>query len=193
MINSKINSCEKTILGGLARGCHRSPATVRKSNLTNSRKTIVKRFTMPPTREMGSVRQEGASSIASRCSSEILPDGSSVVVDRFRNIEGDRLTALIGDAVTKGVFPHKKFIQHDSELDFGGKIQVAVCMYLLVEEENAKAYWTEERRELARKKLTKKRNNVSEQVKKTMIGKLNVVKTLVHGIMKKHSYWYDAV
>lgn len=98
-------------------------------------------------------------------------DGSSVVVDSKRSQHYKTMTGLIGEAITSAVFPHKKFIQQDSQLDYGSKIQKAVCKYLNITDANAEAYWTEERREVARKKLTKKRNNVSEQVKRTMIGK----------------------
>jgi hypothetical protein len=79
-------------------------------------------------------------------------------------MQKNRLTRCI----TKEVFPYYKFILLDSELDFGGRLQKRRCAKLCVTHDQT-GYW-EMNREKVRTKLTRKRNNVTEAVRRKMTG-----------------------
>lgn len=76
---------------------------------------------------------------------------------------------ILTRCITRHVFPYQKFILLDSELDFGGRLQKRIC-YKLNVLHDAKGYW-ESQREPVRVKLAKKRNNVTEAIRKKMEGK----------------------
>ena len=71
--------------------------------------------------------------------------------------------------ITREVFPFYKFVLLDSELDYGGRLQKRICSKLSVTHDD-RGYW-EMNREKVRTKLTRKRNNVMEAVRKKMTGK----------------------
>ena len=71
--------------------------------------------------------------------------------------------------MTKDIFPFKKFVLMERELDFGGRLQKRVTYKLNVEQE--KEEWWKDNRELIRKRLTKKCNNVQEAIRRKLISK----------------------
>ena len=75
-------------------------------------------------------------------------------------------SCLLTQCITKEVFPYYKFILLESELDYGGRLQKRVCAKLCVTHDPA-GYW-EMNREKVRTKLTRKRNNVMEAIRKKM-------------------------
>lgn len=78
---------------------------------------------------------------------------------------------LLTRCITRNIFPFQKFILLDSELEFGGRLQKRVCNKLNVRHD-PQGYW-DSNRERVRVKLTKKRNNVTELIRKKMESKLN--------------------
>jgi hypothetical protein len=62
--------------------------------------------------------------------------------------------------------------QRNSELDYGGRLQKRICSKLSVTQDPS-GYW-EMNREMVRTKLTRKRNNVTEAIRKKMTGKLSM-------------------
>jgi hypothetical protein len=78
-------------------------------------------------------------------------------------------SCLLTRCITKDVFPYYKFILLDSELDYGGRLQRRICKKLNVTQDPS-GYW-EINREKVRTKLTRKRNNVTEAIRKKMTGK----------------------
>ena len=78
---------------------------------------------------------------------------------------------VLSRCVIDHVFPYKKFVTHEEELEYGQNLQRRVCHKLKVK--NPKDFWRK-RREQVRKRLGRKRNNVSEIVKRKrkMIGKI---------------------
>lgn len=96
-----------------------------------------------------------------------LSDGSVFVMDKGT---GDRYKfqqSLMSVTVTNDVFPHKKFIQKEEEMEFGKKLQHAVVKGVGINKDNEKEFWSSVR-EQVRRTLTKKRNNVMEHIKKKM-------------------------
>lgn len=79
--------------------------------------------------------------------------------------------AMISNAVSSKIFPYKKFIQWDEELEHGSKVQRALCRELNVSNKNSQEFWRSYK-EKTRYKMTRKRNNVLEQLRRAMIGKL---------------------
>ena len=73
------------------------------------------------------------------------------------------------ECVTKDIFPFKKFVLLERELDYGGRLQKRVTYKLNVEKE--KEEWWKDNRELIRKRLTKKRNNVQEAIWQKLMSK----------------------
>jgi hypothetical protein len=89
----------------------------------------------------------------------IMSEVSSLAVEQGNN-------CLLTRCITKRIFPFQKFILLDSELDLGGRLQKRVCHKLNVRHD-IQGYW-ESNRELVRVKLTKKRNNVTESIRRKM-------------------------
>jgi hypothetical protein len=89
----------------------------------------------------------------------IVSEVSSLAVEQGNN-------CLLTRCITKHIFPFQKFILLDSELDLGGRLQKRVCHKLNVWHD-IQGYW-ESNRELVRVKLTKKRNNVTESIRRKM-------------------------
>jgi hypothetical protein len=94
--------------------------------------------------------------------------GQTVVSDITCLAEEQARSCLLTRCITKDVFPFYKFILLDSELDYGGKLQKRICSKLSVTHDRA-GYW-ETNREKVRTKLTRKRNNVTEAIRKKMTG-----------------------
>ena len=92
----------------------------------------------------------------------IISDISSMAAEQANG-------CLLTRCITKEIFPFQKFIILDSELDFGARLQKRIC-YKLTVSYDTRGYW-ENNREKVRAKLTKKRNNVTEAIRKKMIGK----------------------
>ena len=92
--------------------------------------------------------------------------GQTVVSDITSLAEEQARSCLLTQCVTKEIFPYYKFILLDSELDYGGRLQKRVCTKLCVTHDQA-GYW-EMNREKVRTKLTRKRNNVTEAIRKKM-------------------------
>lgn len=94
--------------------------------------------------------------------------GQTVVSDITSHAEEQARSSLLTRCITKEVFPYYKFILLDSELDFGGRLQKRICAKLCVTHDQT-GYW-EMNREKVRTKLTRKRNNVTEAVRRKMTG-----------------------
>jgi hypothetical protein len=94
--------------------------------------------------------------------------GQTVVSDITSLAEEQARSCLLTRCITKDVFPYYKFILLDSELDYGGRLQKRICEKLSVTHDRA-SYW-EMNREKVRMKLTRKRNNVTEAIRKKMTG-----------------------
>lgn len=94
--------------------------------------------------------------------------GRTLVSDVSSLAEAQARLCLLTRCITKNIFPYQKFILLDSELDFGGRLQRRIC-YKLNVIHDPKGYW-ESNREPVRVKLTKKRNNVTESIRKKMEG-----------------------
>jgi hypothetical protein len=94
--------------------------------------------------------------------------GQTVVSDVTSLAEEQARSCLLTRCITKDVFPYYKFILLDSELDYGGRLQKRICGKLSVTHDRA-SYW-EMNREKVRMKLTRKRNNVTEAIRKKMTG-----------------------
>jgi hypothetical protein len=94
--------------------------------------------------------------------------GQTVVSDITSLAEEQARSCLLTRCITKDVFPYYKFILLDSELDYGGRLQKRICGKLSVTHDRA-SYW-EMNREKVRMKLTRKRNNVTEAIRKKMTG-----------------------
>jgi len=91
----------------------------------------------------------------------VVSDVSSLAVAQAR-------LCLLTRCVTRHIFPFQKFILLDSELDYGGRLQKRIC-YKLNVMHDPEGYW-ESNREQIRVKLTKKRNNVTEAIRRKMEG-----------------------
>ena len=101
---------------------------------------------------------------------EILTPGGSVIVSDITSVVGVAArNSIVTECVTKEIFPFKKFVLLERELDFGGKLQKRVTYKLNVEHE--KEEWWKDNRELIRKRLTKKRNNVQEAIRRKVMSK----------------------
>jgi hypothetical protein len=98
--------------------------------------------------------------------------GQTVVSDITSLAEEQARSCLLTQCITKEVFPYYKFVLLDSELDYGGRLQKRICGKLNVTHDE-KGYW-ENNREKVRTKLTRKRNNVTEAIRKKMTGKSGV-------------------
>jgi hypothetical protein len=96
--------------------------------------------------------------------------GQTVVSDITSLAEEQTRSCLLTRCITKDVFPYYKFILLDSELDYGGRLQKRICGKLSVARDQQSSYW-EMNREKVRMKLTRKRNNVTEAIRKKMTGK----------------------
>ena len=72
--------------------------------------------------------------------------------------------SILTERVTEEILPFKKFIILEQELDFGGRLQKRVCYKLNVEQDQNT--WWKENKELIRKRLTKKQNNVQEAIRR---------------------------
>ena len=90
--------------------------------------------------------------------------GQTVVSEITSLAEEQARSCLLTQCITKEVFLYYKFILLDSELDYGGRLQKRVCAKLCVTHDQA-GYW-EMNREKVRTKLTRKRNNVTEAIRK---------------------------
>jgi hypothetical protein len=98
-----------------------------------------------------------------------MPDQGQTVVSDITSLAKEQArSCLLTQCITKEVFPYYKFILLDSELNFGGRLQERVCSKLNVTHDQSR-YW-EMNRERVRTKLTRKRNNVTEAVRKKMTG-----------------------
>jgi hypothetical protein len=95
--------------------------------------------------------------------------GQTVVSDITSLAEEQARSCLLSQCITKEVFPYYKFVLLDSELDYGGRLQRRICGKLNVTHDPG-GYW-ENNREKVRTKLTRKRNNVTEAIRKKMTGK----------------------
>ena len=101
---------------------------------------------------------------------EIQTGGGSVVVSDITSVVSDAVKrSILTECVTKEIFPFKKFILLEQELDFGGRLQKRVCYKLNVEQDQNT--WWKENKELIRKRLTKKRNNVQEAIRRKLMSK----------------------
>jgi hypothetical protein len=104
-----------------------------------------------------------------RYQAEKSSDGSVIVCDKSEMTQEAVYMAMISDAVSKKIFPYKKFVQWDEELEHGSKVQRAICRELNVTKKNSIEFWRKYK-EKTRYKMTKKRNNVLEQLRRAMIG-----------------------
>jgi hypothetical protein len=95
--------------------------------------------------------------------------GRTVVSDISSLAEAQARLCLLTRCITRDIFPFQKFILLDSELDYGGRLQKRICYKLNVRQDPV-GYW-ETNREQIRAKLTKKRNNVTEAIRRKMGGK----------------------
>jgi hypothetical protein len=95
-----------------------------------------------------------------------------VVSDITSLAEEQARSCLLTRCITRDVFPYYKFILLDSELDYGGRLQKRICSKLSVTQDPS-GYW-EMNREMVRTKLTRKRNNVTEAIRKKMTGELSM-------------------
>jgi hypothetical protein len=95
--------------------------------------------------------------------------GRTVVSEVSSLAEDQMKLCLLTRCITRHIFPYQKFILLDSELDFGGRLQQRIC-YKLNVKHDPKGYWGSNR-EQVRVKLAKKRNNVTEAIRKKMEGK----------------------
>jgi hypothetical protein len=91
-----------------------------------------------------------------------------VVSDITSLAEEQARSCLLTRCITRDVFPYYKFILLDSELNYGGRLQKRICSKLSVSQDPS-GYW-EMNREKVRTKLTRKRNNVTEAIRKKMTG-----------------------
>jgi hypothetical protein len=100
-------------------------------------------------------------------------EGESVVVSDITSDVSDAVQkSILTECVTKEIFPFKKFILLEQELNFGERLQKRVCYKLNVEQEQD--VWWKENKELIRKRLTKKRNNVQEAIRRKLMSKCTV-------------------
>ena len=83
---------------------------------------------------------------------------------QFVSAEKSAITKCIQDSV----WPKKKWIIKERELDWGSKLQKCVCSKQKIPESSAKSYW-EDNKEEVRRRLIRKRNNVLYELKKKMI------------------------
>jgi hypothetical protein len=94
--------------------------------------------------------------------------GQTGVSDITSLAEEHACSCLLTQCITKEVFPYYKFVLLNSELDYGGRLQKRICGKLNVTHDEV-GYW-ENNREKVRMKLTRKRNNVTEAIRKKMKG-----------------------
>lgn len=97
-----------------------------------------------------------------------MPGGQLVVEDASGTVDSEMWDHMITKCVVNDIYPNKKFVTLDHELDFGGRLQKRVVhkMNIKTEHEN---FWTKNK-ESVRKKLARKRNNVQEICRKRMTG-----------------------
>jgi hypothetical protein len=97
-------------------------------------------------------------------------DGRRTVVSDISPAMSDVAQAtMLTECISKEVFPYKKFVTLEAELDYGMTLQKRICYKMNVLQEQDT--WWSSRRELVRKKLAKKRNNVQEALRKKIVGK----------------------
>jgi hypothetical protein len=126
--------------------------------------------TVPAT--IGTIMQqesERSTAVPSRFDVGTNIQGQTVVSDITSLAEEQAKSCLLTRCITREVFPFYKFVLLDSELDYGGRLQKRICSKLSVTHDD-RGYW-EMNREKVRTKLTRKRNNVTEAVRKKMTGK----------------------
>ena len=86
------------------------------------------------------------------------------VVDSFVQNRVLQERAAITCCVNEKVWPFKKFIVHESELDLGSKLQKVVCRGLHIRSDEVESFWNRNR-ETVRNALTRKRNNTMEAIR----------------------------
>lgn len=71
---------------------------------------------------------------------------------------------MIGDVVNKNIFEHVKFIVNDEEMAFGSSLQRTVCYLMNLDDQmTQRAFWLKNKDDI-RRKLRKKKNNVTNAV-----------------------------
>ena len=82
-------------------------------------------------------------------------DGRTTVVSDISPAMSDVAQAtMLTECISKEVFPYKKFVTLEAELDYGMTLQKRICYKMNVLQEQDT--WWSSRRELVRKKLAKK-------------------------------------
>ena len=120
-------------------------------------------------RDSGSSRNRSTNELQEMSRFSFSSDAGTVVdaLDHHREAVEK---SMITDAVMKHVFPYKKFIILEKELDYGQNLQRRVCYKLNRKGDDHQKFWARVK-EQVRKNLGRKRNNVMENIKKKMIGK----------------------
>ena len=96
-------------------------------------------------------------------------NGVNMVSDMSSFLSQTAHLSLMTECVSKWVFPYKKFVILEQELEYGQTLQKRVCYKLNVLREQEE--WWKENMEIVRKKLGKKRNNVQETIRRKTMSK----------------------
>ena len=101
-------------------------------------------------------------------------DAQGQVTDRFEKSQKEAEKAGITKVIRESIWPKKKWVLLERELDWGSPLQKCVCKKQMVLQEDAQDYW-ETYREEVRRRLNRKRNNVQAAVCDRMAGKSDVL------------------
>lgn len=106
-------------------------------------------------------------------------DGSqereTVSVDIFTGVDDrEKLTAInLQDIVSTTIWKVKKFVTHDSDLEFGGMISKVVIRKMNITEKNmggadgVRKWWSNHRK-IVKDRLLRKRNNTGRKIREKM-------------------------
>ena len=97
-----------------------------------------------------------------------LTDGAVVDEDALKQLDNE--VRDLCRMVYQHIFPYKKFILKEGELDWGGQLQKRVYYKMNIEDKNDQTYWNRHR-ERVRKMLNAKRNSVMFTIRVKMVGK----------------------
>ena len=107
------------------------------------------------------------SSTDQRNHGRFVVQGNQVIDSSLINNQKEFERTQVTKYVNECVWPYKKFMTKDSELDWGGTMQKRMCHKLGVQNREDKSLW-ERNKEWVRQALKRKRNNVMEAMRKNM-------------------------
>ena len=104
-------------------------------------------------------------------------NGEPIIVQTFTGVDnGEKLTAInLQDIVSGTIWRAKKFVTHEDDLEFGGKISDVVVRKMGITEERmggidgVRKWWTNHRK-IVKDRLLRKRNNTGRKIREKMEG-----------------------